>query len=111
MLESTPAHLRKVQEYELQSLFYSDGWFLLHCILCLLKNGKLKEPTEDQRKAKSKHLNLFHKLPQDNESYGLVHFDFSDGNYHVDMETGAITVFDFDNCMYCWYIYKVKIKC
>ncbi len=90
MLESTPAHLRKVQEYELQSL---------------------KEPTEDQRKAKSKHLNLFHKLPQDNESYGLVHFDFSDGNYHVDMETGAITVFDFDNCMYCWYIYKVKIKC
>ncbi len=52
-LESTPAHLRKVQEYELQSLFYSGGRFLLHCILCLLKNGKLKERTEDQKKALS----------------------------------------------------------
>lgn len=51
VLASTPAHLRKVQEYELQSLFYSDGWFLLHCIVCLLRNGKLKEPTEGQRKA------------------------------------------------------------
>lgn len=53
VLESTPAHLRKVQEYELQSLFFSDGWFLLHCIVCLLKNGKLKEPTEAQKKALS----------------------------------------------------------
>jgi len=24
-------------------------------------------------------------LPIDAQSYGLVHFDFSDGNYHIDM--------------------------
>lgn len=35
---------------ELQFLFQSDGFFLLHCITTLLKNGKLKEPTEGQRK-------------------------------------------------------------
>lgn len=51
ILKSVPAHLRRLKAYELQFLFHSDGWFLLHCIVCLLKNGKLKEPTEGQRKA------------------------------------------------------------
>ena len=51
VLESVPAHLRKIKEYELQFVFHSDGWFLLHCITALLKNGKLKEPTEGQRKS------------------------------------------------------------
>lgn len=51
VLKSVPTHLRKVEEYELQFVFHSDGWFLLHCITALLKNGKLKEPTEGQRKA------------------------------------------------------------
>jgi len=53
VLDSVPAHLKKVREYELQFLFHSDGWFLLHCIVALLNNGKLKEPTEGQRKALS----------------------------------------------------------
>ena len=51
VLDSVPAHLRKAKEYELQFLFHSDGWFLLHCIVVLLNNGKLKPPTEGQRKA------------------------------------------------------------
>jgi len=51
VLESVPAHLRKVKAYELQFLFHADGWFLVHCITALLKNGKLKEPTEGQRKS------------------------------------------------------------
>ena len=51
VLESVPAHLRKVKEYELQFVFHADGWFLLHCITTLLKNGKLKEPTEGQRRS------------------------------------------------------------
>ena len=52
-------------------------------------------------------LDAFHALPRDKSCYGLVHFDFSDGNYHIDMETGAITVFDFDNCMNCWYMFDL----
>ena len=51
VLESVPAHLRKVKAYELQFVFHSDGWFLLHCITALLRNGKLKEPTAGQRKS------------------------------------------------------------
>ena len=52
-------------------------------------------------------LEKFRALPTDAQSYGLVHFDFSDGNYHIDMDTGAITVFDFDNCMNCWYMFDL----
>lgn len=53
VLESVPAHLRKVKAYELQFVFHADGWFLVQCITALLKNGKLKEPTKGQRKALS----------------------------------------------------------
>lgn len=51
ILETVPAHLRKIKEYELQFVFHADGWFLLHCITTLLKNGKLKEPTDGQKKS------------------------------------------------------------
>ena len=51
VLNSVPAHLRKVKAYELQFVFHADGWFLLHCIVALLNNGKLKPPTEDQKKS------------------------------------------------------------
>ena len=57
--------------------------------------------------AVAKRLEAFRALPKDKSCYGLVHFDFSDGNYHVDMDTGAITVFDFDNCMNCWYMFDL----
>lgn len=51
VLAGTPTHLRKTAEYELQFIFGSDGWFLLHCIVALLDAGKLKLPKEEQRKA------------------------------------------------------------
>ncbi len=49
VLDSVPPHLRKIMKYELQFTFYSDGWFLLHCIVALLNNGKLKLPSESQK--------------------------------------------------------------
>ncbi len=55
----------------------------------------------------AKRLDAFRALPMDKSCYGLVHFDFSDGNWHIDMDTGAITVFDFDNCMNCWYMFDL----
>ncbi|WP_022933485.1 phosphotransferase enzyme family protein [Treponema bryantii] len=59
------------------------------------------------KSAISARLETFCTLPTDSQSYGLVHFDFSDGNYHIDMTKGNITVFDFDNCMYCWYMFDL----
>lgn len=52
-LKNFPLHLKKMKEYELQFIFCSDGWFLLHCIKTLLNNGKLKEPTPNQRRSVS----------------------------------------------------------
>ena len=59
------------------------------------------------KKAIADRIEKFRALPADGDSFGLVHFDFSDGNYHIDMNTGDITVFDFDNCMYCWYMFDL----
>ena len=59
------------------------------------------------KNAISKRLEKFQTLPQTPDVFGLVHFDFSDGNYHIDMRSGDLTVFDFDNCMYCWYMFDL----
>jgi len=51
VLTETPKQLQIMKKYGLQYIFYCDGWFILHCIKALLDNGKLKEPTEDQKKS------------------------------------------------------------
>lgn len=43
-------------------------------------------------------------LPKDRDSYGLIHGDFNDGNFTVDYASGDMTVFDFDDCCYFWFI-------
>ena len=67
----------------------------------------IPEKYGELKKAVAKRLEAFHVLPKGKGCYGLIHFDFSDGNYHIDMDTGAITVFDFDNCMNCWYMFDL----
>ena len=59
------------------------------------------------KQAVFRRLDAFRKLSVNTDDYGLVHFDFCDGNYHIDMDTGRITVFDFDNCVYCWYMFDL----
>lgn len=51
VLDTTPKQLLTMQKYGLQYIFYSDGWFLLHCMKELVNNGKLKLPTEEQRRS------------------------------------------------------------
>ena len=70
-------------------------------------NGLITDEYVELKAAIAKRLEAFRALPTDKGCYGLVHFDYSDGNYHVDMDTGAITVFDFDNCMNCWYMFDL----
>ena len=47
-------------------------------------------------------------LPKSGESYGLIHQDAHGGNFLVD-DDGNITLFDFDDCVYGWYIYDVSM--
>ncbi|CAH1059635.1 phosphotransferase enzyme family protein [Paenibacillus pseudetheri] len=52
-------------------------------------------------------LKTLEGLDRDRESFGMVHFDYSDGNYSIDFDTGQITVYDFDNSCYCWYMFDL----
>ena len=70
-------------------------------------NNLIPDTCSDLKNAIATRLEKFHKLPNDSQNYGLVHFDYSDGNYHIDMTNGNITVFDFDNCMYCWFMFDL----
>lgn len=70
-------------------------------------NELLPDAYGELKAAIAKRLEAFKELPMDADTYGLVHFDFSDGNYHIDMSNGDITAFDFDNCMNCWYMFDL----
>ncbi len=51
VLEGTPAHLRRLQQYSLQYIFFADGWFILYCMKALVHAGKLRLPREEQRRS------------------------------------------------------------
>ena len=70
-------------------------------------NRLIPETYGELKQAIFERLDIFQNLPVDKDCFGLVHFDFSDGNYHIDMNTGDITAYDFDNCIYCWYMYDL----
>ncbi len=56
-------------------------------------------------RALMKHLNA---LPKDKETYGLIHQDAHGGNFFLD-EVGQITLFDFDDCAYSWFMNDLAI--
>ena len=70
-------------------------------------NQLIPDTYAELKTAIGKRLEVFRQFPADKECFGLVHFDFSDGNYHIDMNTGDITAFDFDNCINCWYMFDL----
>lgn len=47
-------------------------------------------------------------LPKDEGSYGLIHQDGHGGNFFID-DSGQITLFDFDDCVYSWYASDIAI--
>jgi amicoumacin kinase len=48
------------------------------------------------------------QLPQDVDSFGLCHIDFHGGNFFITNE-GVITLFDFDDCQYAWFVYDIAM--
>jgi Ser/Thr protein kinase RdoA (MazF antagonist) len=47
-------------------------------------------------------------LPTERASYGLIHQDAHQSNFMMD-EAGSITLFDFDDCAYSWFINDIAI--
>ncbi|MHA7584000.1 phosphotransferase enzyme family protein [Paenibacillus vandeheii] len=52
-------------------------------------------------------LNTLKGLDINQETFGMIHFDYNDGNYSIDFDTGQITVYDFDNSCFGWYMYDL----
>lgn len=53
-------------------------------------------------------LGYLKTLPMDKDSFGLIHTDIHSGNFFVN--EGKITVFDFDDCAYQWFISDIAIS-
>ncbi len=47
-------------------------------------------------------------LPRDRAGYGMIHQDAHGGNFFID-ESGQITLFDFDTCVYGHFIYDLAM--
>lgn len=52
-------------------------------------------------------LKTIEGLDRNRESFGMIHFDYNDGNYSIDFDTGQITVYDFDNSCFGWYMFDL----
>lgn len=46
-------------------------------------------------------------LPVTPDTYGLIHNDFHQGNFHL--QNGQITAFDFDDCQYSWLANDIAV--
>jgi len=68
----------------------------------------LPEGDEEVRSAYREVLERIASFPRDGNSYGLIHQDAHGGNFLVD-EDGGITLFDFDDCVYCWYAFDLAM--
>ena len=52
-------------------------------------------------------LKTLEGLDRNLASFGMIHFDYNDGNYMIDFDSGQITVYDFDNSCFGWYMYDL----
>ena len=74
------------------------------------KAGRKFLPDHDQPvlKAYQDTVAAIQQLSQDPDSYGLCHIDFHGGNFFITDE-GVITLFDFDDCQYAWFVYDIAM--
>lgn len=73
-----------------------------------INNPNLQEGNYRILLDKLHHLeSIISSLPKDQDSYGLIHYDFHPYNFLIDQ--GDITVFDFDDSIYGWFALDVGV--
>ena len=55
----------------------------------------------------AEHLERLRSLPTDEDGYGLIHCDMHHSNFIL--QDGQITVLDFDDCLYSWFVNDIAI--
>lgn len=65
---------------------------------------------DDQKQAEQEMAEImdqFNQLDAGSDHYGLVHNDLNPTNFHI--HNGKITLFDFDDCAYNWFINDIAV--
>lgn len=88
----TPVH-RRFSFFDKYNAEYIDK--RIPCSLSLLKEKMVEL------------LDTLQGLDMNLETFGMIHFDYNDGNYSIDFDTGQITVYDFDNSCFGWYMFDL----
>lgn len=75
----------------------------------LIQNARQYLPPEQMQAADELEniLTQFSQLPTSPDDYGLIHSDVNPTNFHV--ENGKITLFDFDDCAYNWFVNDIAV--
>ncbi|MDF2607754.1 MAG: hypothetical protein K0S34_1950 [Bacillales bacterium] len=103
------------------ALFYEWGKTIgkLHKITSHYKENELRKDWYYYESSRAKYLPVelrnsyielleeINSLPKDRSTYGLIHSDIHHGNFHY--YNGKITVFDFDDSMYCYFIQDIAM--
>lgn len=66
---------------------------------------------ESEKRALEKYLAVsayMRGLPKEPTAYGLIHQDAHQSNFFMD-EDGSLTLFDFDDCGYSWFVNDIAI--
>lgn len=61
------------------------------------------------KEKQSRALEHVRLLPKPADSYGLVHCDLHFGNFFVDVRKQVITLIDFDDCAYGWFVMDIAV--
>jgi Ser/Thr protein kinase RdoA (MazF antagonist) len=76
---------------------------------CFNPTGLLDDSQAQVRARLAEVVDRVNAFPRTEEGYGLIHADLHGANFFVDVDSGAITVFDFDDCCYGWYAMDIAM--
>jgi amicoumacin kinase len=61
------------------------------------------------KKRQSHLLEQIRALPRPADAYGLIHCDLHFGNFFVDVRKQIVTLIDFDDCAYGWFVMDIAV--
>lgn len=56
---------------------------------------------------REKVVEYMQSFSKDIDSFGLIHGDLHMGNFFIDAQVNKITIFDFDDCVYGWFMMDI----
>lgn len=64
---------------------------------------------EDILRRREDALQKIARLPKSAPTFGMIHADLQFANFFIDTQTDTLTLFDFDDCCYGWYLMDIAL--